>query len=179
MVKLRCLLLIHYNYIFLITCRSEGPAQVFLIVLVWMMAALGRLTREERKKVVLAYDNMCHLDNLRVARKPLPLPGNLQHMWLDIIKIIDTLHISNHKDRRCHEVYNPAKLKEEHPTFNTMCCEQTFAWLSRYKRIVVAMQKRHHHFYLHRMVKRRNNYISFCYKNGRRPVQPRVKESHS
>ena len=26
--------------------RSEGPAQVFLLVLVWMIAALGRFTRE-------------------------------------------------------------------------------------------------------------------------------------
>ena len=29
--------------------------------------------------------------------------------------------------------------------------------------------------YLKRMVKRRNKYISFCYRNGRRPVQPKTK----
>ena len=34
--------------------KSEGPAQVFLIVLVCrMIAALGKLTREEREKVVV------------------------------------------------------------------------------------------------------------------------------
>ena len=69
----------------------------FLLVLVWLIAALGSLTREERKKVVLSYDNMCHLDNLRVAKKPLPLPGDLMFLWLDIKEIIDTLHIHNHK----------------------------------------------------------------------------------
>ena len=145
--------------------RSEGPAQVFLLVLVWMIAALGSLTREERKKVVLSYDNMCHLDNLRVAKKALPLPGDLKFLWLDIKKIIDTLHIRN---RKCHQLYNPNKLKEENPSYNTMSCEQTFAWISRFKKILAAMQKTHHHFYLHRMVKRRNKYISFCYRNGRR-----------
>ena len=45
---------------------------MFLLVLVWMVAALRSLTREERKKVVLSYDNMCHLDNLRVAKMVLP-----------------------------------------------------------------------------------------------------------
>ena len=139
------------------------------------MAALSKLTREERQKVVLSYDNMCHLDNLRIAHKPLPLPGDLQYMWLDINKIIDTLHISNHKDQRCHDQYHPIKLKEENPSFNTMSCEQTFAWLSRFKKILAAMQKTHHHFYLHRMVKRRNSYTSYCYQNGRRPVQPKIK----
>ena len=47
-----------------------------------------------------------------------------------------------------------------------MSCEQMFAWLSQYKKILAAMSKIHHHFYLHRMVKRRNTYISHCYKVG-------------
>ena len=64
-------------------------------------------------------------------------------------------------DRKCKELYNPEKLKEEHPGYNTMVCEQTFAWLSRYKKILNSMPKIHHHFYLHRMVKRRNNYINY------------------
>ena len=90
--------------------RSEGPAQVFLIMLVWMMSQLKGLTREERKKVVIAYDNMCHLDNLKAARAPLPLPGDLKYMWLDVNKVIDTLHLTNHKDKRCHQLYNPDKI---------------------------------------------------------------------
>ena len=111
--------------------RSEGPAQVFLIVLVWMLSAFAKMTQESRK-IILSYDNMCQLNNLKVARKPLPLPGNFSNMWLDVKKIIDTLHIHNHKDERCRELYSPDNVIKENSQMNTMCCEQTFAWLSRY-----------------------------------------------
>ena len=116
---------------------------------------------------------MCHVDHLKIAQKPLPLPAPFQSIWLDITKIIDSLHIKNHRDKRCHELYHPDKIKETHPDVNTMCCEQTFAWLGRYKKIVVGMGKQHHHFYLHRMIKRRNKYIEFCYLHDRRPIQPK------
>ena len=155
--------------------RSEGPAQVFLIVLVWMLSAFASLTREQLKKITLSYDNMCHLNNLKVARSPLPLPGKFSHIWMDVKKIIDTLHIANHKDKTCHDLYSPELLKKENPDMNTMCCEQTFAWLSRYKRILSSMPKTHHHFYLHRMVRKRNSYIEKCYANGRRPLLPNIK----
>lgn len=97
-------------------------------------------------------------------------------MWQDIQKIIDSLHIKNHIDEQCKEMYSPKKLKEDHPDYNTMVCEQTFAWMSRYKKIVCSMPKVHHHFYLHRMVKRRNSYVSFCYSNGCRPLSPSIKK---
>ena len=94
--------------------RSEGPAQVFLILLVWMMSAMQEMTRKDRQKIYLVYDNMCHLDNLKVAKKPLPLPGDLQFIWLDIKKIIDSLHLRNHKDSRCHEVQLIIILQQTH-----------------------------------------------------------------
>ena len=151
------------------------PSVASLVVADLMVSQVCcHMTREQRQKVVLSYDNMCHVDNLRIARKPLEsLPGDLKFIWLDIKKIIDSLHIHNHKDTQCHQRYNPDQLKETNPYYNTMSCEQTFAWFSRYKKILGAMGKVHHHFYLHRMVKRRNSYISYCYSNGRRPIQPR------
>ena len=60
-------------------------------------------------------------------------------------------------------------------TTNTMSCEQTFAWLSRFKKVICAMPKTHFHFFLHRMIKRRNLYITYCYANNRRPLQPSIK----
>ena len=60
--------------------RSEGPSQVFLLVLSWLTAAFGHLSRSEWQKVIVSYDNMCHLDNLKVARKPLPLPDLFVHV---------------------------------------------------------------------------------------------------
>ena len=75
-------------------------------------------------------------------------------------------------------VCNPKKLKEAYPEYNTMICEQTFSWLSRFKKILTATPKIHHHFYLYQMVKRHYKYISYCYFMGKRPVQPIVKEGH-
>lgn len=112
--------------------------------------------RDGWRKITVAYDNMCHL---KVARTSLPLPGDLKHIWSDINKVIDDLHIKNHVDPSCKDMYSTEQLKSENPTFNTMCCEQTFAWLSRHKKILCFMGKCHFHFYLHRMIKRRNSYI--------------------
>ena len=143
----------HCNYSLLshITIyRSEGPAQVFLLVVAWLITTFGHMKREEWGKIVLAYDYMCHVDNLRVAQSPLPLPGRLKHIWHDINKIIDDLHLRNHKDARCAEKYSSSTVRGEIPDMNTMSCEQTFAWLSRFKKILCAMTKTHHHFYLHR-----------------------------
>ncbi len=103
--------------------RSEGP--VFLLVLTWLVAAFGSKTREEWKQLVVPYDNMCHLNNLKVARKPLPLPGDLQYIWLDVQKIIDELHIKNHSDPR-YQQYHPEQVRENVPDMNIMTCGQAF-----------------------------------------------------
>ena len=42
---------------------------------------------------MLAYDNMCHLDGMKVAKSPLPLPQPYDKKWLTISKV------SNHKVR--------------------------------------------------------------------------------
>lgn len=136
--------------------RSEGPAQVFLLVLTWLVAEFGSKGRDVWKKVILAYDNMCHLNNLCVAKQPLPLPGDLKYIWKDVTKVIDDLHMRNHRDPSCRQNYSMDSVRESNSNFNTMACEQTFAWLSRHKKVMCAMQKCHFHFYLHRMVKRRN-----------------------
>ena len=57
----------------------------------------------------------------------------------------------------CQQKYSTESIRAENPHFNTMACEQTFAWLSRHKKIMCAMNKCHFHFYLHRLVKHRNN----------------------
>lgn len=67
-------------------------------------------------------------------------------LWADITKVIDALHIRNHRDATCQEMYSFKQIKSEHPNLNTMSCEQTFAWLSRYKKILCSMPKTHFHF---------------------------------
>ena len=49
------------------------------------------------------------------------------------VSFIDSLHIANHKQELCHQIYSPELLKSELPDANTMIAEQTFTWLSRYK----------------------------------------------
>ena len=44
---------------------------------------------EDWRKMIFSYDNVCHLDNLRLAREPLPLPGDHKDIWRDITKTID------------------------------------------------------------------------------------------
>lgn len=79
-------------------------------------------------KTILAYDNMCHVDG--------PSSPPLDKVWTSIIKVIDKLHIRNHKDAKCKTIYNPkGKVPEG---FNTMAAEQTFVWGSRLKRIMCA-----------------------------------------
>ena len=56
---------------------------MFLLMLSWLIAAFGNKTRRTWKEVILAYDNMCHVNNLKVARNDLPLPGMYRHFkWI-------------------------------------------------------------------------------------------------
>ena len=156
-------------------CSSESPSQVFLILLAWLRIHLTTLPPCEWCSPSIVYDNMCHVDNMCVARKRLPLPSPWCDMWLSVDKCIDRLHIRNHVDPNCKLLYNPNDhLKESD---NTLSCEQTFVWLSRFKKIVCAMPKNHHLFYLHRMVVRRNCYTEQCYMQGYNPVLPVVKST--
>ena len=118
----------------------------------------------------LAYDNMCNVCRLKVARVPLPLPPPMDKVWLKMNKIIDSFHLPNHVNPQCHQIFSPKPLKEAHSDANTQAGEQTFVWLGRFKHILCAMNKTHHLFYLHRMVRRRNCYTSNCYLAGRKPI---------
>ena len=58
---------------------------------------------------------------------------------------------------------------------NTEAAEQTFLWLGKFKKILNGMDKRHHHFFLHCLVKERNRYTEWCFNNGTKPKLPQVK----
>ena len=144
---------------------------MFFILIEWLLSIVK--PSGELPKVTLAYDNICNIDRMKVARNPLPFPAPLNRLWLDIEKIIDSFHLSNHVSTACREKYSPAKIKAENPNYNTQAGEQTFSWVGRYKHILCSMNKVHHLFYLHRMVRRRNKYSAKCYRNGRKPVLPK------
>lgn len=156
------------------------PTQAFLITTVWLYNKFLKLKQSGKsdedvdqamKDTVLAYDNMCHLDSLRASRKDLPLPAPFNRMWKNVKKVIDHLHLQNHKDPSCKVKYDPDSVIST--CFNTMAAEQVNVWASRLKRIMVPMPYIHHMFFFHRMVKRRNAYTQFCYKVGRQPLLPK------
>ncbi len=65
---------------------------MFLLTLTWLVAAFRDLSRKEREDITLSYDNICHLDNLKFAKKPLPLPGIIANYELYVY--IHLLHSS-------------------------------------------------------------------------------------
>lgn len=124
-----------------------------MLIVQMMYPELMELTEDEQRRrlqdYTLCYDNICNVDALGAAKEDLPLPGPLSDIWKTVKKAIDRLHIRNHKDQKCHELYHP---DDNLPSsYNTMAGEQTFAWMSRFKKIVNSMTQMHHLFFLHRM----------------------------
>ena len=117
---------------------------------------------------------LCHVDRLKLLRDALPLAQPFSDIWLKIRKCIDDLHIKNHK-APCDTVYSPNMVKEAFPDANLMACEQTFAWLGRFKKVLNSTPKVHYHFIMHRLVITRNRYTELCYEEGRRPLLPSAK----
>ena len=149
--------------------------QVFLFVVSWLYCRLRDVPKSEWKDLFLAYDNMCNLNRLLAARQPLPLPEPYSSMWQDISKIIDDLHISNHKNPECRRLYGPQLFDERFGTRfkkNTMAAEQTFSWLVRFKKQANSMPKERQIFFIHRLITLRNRYVEHCIATGRKVVGP-------
>ena len=88
---------------------------MFILALMWLISNFGNAGRDMWRKLIISYDNMCHLNNLRIAKEPLPL--------VYLRKVIDDLHMKNHKDDYCRKSYNLDDLKEQNPHLNTMSHE--------------------------------------------------------
>lgn len=161
--------------------RSESPTQAFLVIILWLFrkfkllkdqGASDETVRQAMSSLCLSYDNMCHVDSLRISKNDLPLPIPFNEAWKKISKVIDRLHLRNHVDPKCKRLYNPDDVI---PTsFNTMACEQTFVWASRFKKIMCAMPHIHQFFFLHRITKYRNKYKEKCRTNCKSPVLPKL-----
>ena len=159
-------------YTMYICYRSESLAQVFIFLLSWLYATIKDLPVTAWSGIWLAYDNMCQLLRYKAGKADLPLPAPYNKMWRSINFIIDAMHVRNHVQEECKVKLHPTMNPELKNHRNTQAAEQTFVWLGRYKKILGSMPKTHHLFYLHRTVKRRNEYIAKCYRNGRKPLYP-------
>lgn len=67
--------------------RSESPTQVFVILLHWLFENLSSIPEDQWSEVIIAYDNMCQLDSLQIAKNPLPLPSPFDKMWMAVRKV--------------------------------------------------------------------------------------------
>ena len=108
--------------------KSESPSQVAIFLIGFFCLLLKDIPEHVRrnKKFFLSYDNVCNLSNMKLWREPLPIK-TFANLWQDnLIKIIDSIHLHNHKRESCHKNFNPKILKEKLPDGNTMICEQTF-----------------------------------------------------
>ena len=76
---------------------------------------------------------------MKLLRDKLALEPPFDIVWNKINKIIDPLHLRNHTRSKCKSDYNPEKVRKLFPEANLMCAEQTFTWLSRYKKIFNSM----------------------------------------
>ena len=157
--------------------RSESPSQVAIFVIAFFCLLLKEIPEQLRnsKRYFFAYDNVCNLANMKLWREPLPI-RSFPNLWKDnLIKIIDSLHLHNHKRSSCHVNFNPNVLKKELPNANTMICEQTFTWLGRFKKILNSLPKHRFDFMLHRLIIHRNRYTEYCHSVNKYPLLPSVK----
>ena len=97
---------------------------MFLLTIYWLFETLKDIPEEKWSSVVLAYANICHLYSLKASHEPLAtLASPYDKMWMTITKVqemhtylnklitieiivlvIDSLHISNHKAAKCHDL---------------------------------------------------------------------------
>ncbi|XP_055352285.1 uncharacterized protein LOC129598418 [Paramacrobiotus metropolitanus] len=153
--------------------RAESLGQVFLFLISGLYQLLQDVPPEGWKKIFVCYDNICQLNRLKAACELLPLPKPFDEMWLRVSKIIDGLHIQNHKDPRCSKDYHPDNFYSTYPEAerrNTMAAEQTFAWLAKFRKQLNAMNKAKQIFFLYRMILRRNVYLAECVTEKKQPV---------
>lgn len=89
--------------------RSESSSQAFFILILWLYRKFKTLVEKEMpsEEVEKEMSKTCaHIDGLKTAANKLPFPPPLDNVWVSIVKVIDKLHIRNHKDAKCKIVYN-------------------------------------------------------------------------
>lgn len=121
--------------------RSESLSKVFIIVLSWLITISKHINPLNWGRVFLAYGNMCQLNGLNAEKIPQPWPSPWGKAWTCIKKVIDNLHIWNHKDASCREAYSPATLKKQLPEGNTMAVEQTVCSSLGLRKLCVPCEK--------------------------------------
>ena len=83
---------------------------MFLLAIHYLYRRLKDIPEEQWENFILSYDNMCNVCRMVGAKKPLPLEPPFDKMWFKITKVIDRLHLRNHKNKLCHEIAAKGKV---------------------------------------------------------------------
>ncbi len=105
---------------------SESLSQVYCF-LCWLHEHCNLLPQK------IAYDDGCHL--FKFARNPARIkapPTPASQFLAESTIVVDRMHFPNHVDKWCKVHMNP-DATPDFKDINTEACEQTFAWLSRFK----------------------------------------------
>ncbi|KAJ7386008.1 hypothetical protein OS493_012341 [Desmophyllum pertusum] len=94
---------------------SESPSQAFLLAVHYLYLRLKNVPPTQWPDFNLSYDNMCNVDKMKAAKEALPLEAPYDKLWLSVTKVIDLLHLQNHKNEQCHKLFNPEVLKIKFP----------------------------------------------------------------
>ena len=97
------------------TFRSESPSQVFLLAIHYLYRRLKDVPEHQWEEFILSYDNMCNVCRMLCTKKPLPLNPPFDKIWLKVTKAIDRLHLRNHKNKECHQIFSPEPFKGKNP----------------------------------------------------------------
>jgi len=161
--------------------RSEDPTQVSLPTIKFCSLIIQVCTVAMISTIFLFYDNMCNLERLKLwdcNPKDFTKEARLGFSVFNRInKGVDALHIKNHVRVECRNEY-PKVIENLRSTFerpNTEAAEQTFVWLGRFKRLLNSMSKRKHHFFLHSLVRERNEYTEWCFSLNITPKLPQAR----
>ena len=159
--------------------RSESPTQVSLCIIKYCALLVKMCGIVILSQMFLFYDNMCNIQRLKLwTSSEFNQESKLGvAVFNKANKGVDALHIANHVRDNCKQQYPLVinSYREKFSQGNTQSAEQTFCWLGKFKKILNSMNKRHHHFYLHCLVKERNRYTEFCHKNNLVPKLPQAK----
>ena len=110
---------------------------------------LGDMSEPRRGELVgWLYDDMCHLkpfSGILILFFPLSGSISISHLenvkqdqsemtkvFAQLTKAVDKLHFRGHRGSYCHENCDPNAIKELEGV-NTPVCEQTFAWLNKFR----------------------------------------------
>jgi hypothetical protein len=126
---------------------SESPTQVSIFLLDLMQFS-------ESSSKYLIYDNACSLEKFLKNRNI--KQSSERGLKLDNMKlVIDRLHLKNHVDPECHKNFD-ANNYDELFNINTVVCEQTNFWMSRFKYIMKHMNFHRFNFFMYIILNKYN-----------------------